>query len=165
MDEDRIRIPTMKLLLTGIFSLATLNANGDNPILMKATESSIIFEDGTRISMKRDKIGDLGSVEVTLEGKNIKIAKADFGQIPDPLINSVNLTHPSPDRWELTVSYAYGQRWAWTSCELTICFGKGGYIEKTLKIPTGKDIWIYKRQKAGMPEEDVAHGGRIPGTE
>ena len=155
----------MKLLLTGIFSLVSLSAHGDNPILMRATESSIVFEDGTRISMKRDKIGDLDTVEVTVEGKNIKITKGDIGQIPDPLINSVELTHPSPDRWELTVSYAYGQKWAWASSEITICFGKGGYIEKKLKIPTGKDTWIYKRQKAGMPEEDAGNGGRIPGIE
>jgi hypothetical protein len=151
------------LVLTGIFSLASLVAHGDNPIPLIATESSFSFEDGTRVSMKRDKTGYLDSVEVTVEGKNFKILKADLGDIHDPRINSVQFTHPLPDRWELTVHYAYGQSWDRMFSAITICFGKSGYIEKRRKIPTGKDTWTIKSQKAGKAEEVEGQEGSLPG--
>jgi hypothetical protein len=151
------------LAFASIFSLASLNAHGDNPSLMRATEASFVFEDGTRVKLKTDGSDCLDAVEVIVEGKNLKIPKADLGDIHAPYIHSVRFTHPLPDRWELTVSYAFGEAGLpRTSSEITICFGKGGFIEKTRKIPTGKDTWIYKRQKAGKPEEDEGQGGSLP---
>jgi len=151
----------MKYLLTAIFLFTIINASGDNAILMRATESSFVFEDGTRISMKRSFIGDLESVTVTMGDQSFKFTKLDFGKVPDPFLNSVNLTEPSQGKWNLTISYAYGQKWQDASSELTISFSAEGYLGKELKIPTGKDQWIYRRQKAGMEEEDAGKGSVV----
>lgn len=145
----------MKYLLTAIFLITIIKASGDNIILQRATESSFVFEDGTQISMKRSFIGDLESVTVTMGDKSFKFTNMDFGKIPDPLLNSVNLSESTQGMWNLTVSYAEGQKWSNASSELTISFSTKGYLGKELKIPTGKDQWIYKRQKAGMAEEDA----------
>lgn len=152
------------LILICIFPLVSLNAHGDNPVLMRATEAHFVFEGGIRVSMKTDKFECLDAVEVTVDGNTFKISKAELGDIHAPVINSVTFTHPLPDRWELTVSYANGEKWERMSSEVTICFGKGGYIEKERKVPTGKDTWTYKRQKAGKAEEDEGQGGSLPGT-
>ncbi len=148
-------------LITAIFLISVIKASGDNAIHMRATESSFVFEDGTRISMKRSFIGDLESVTVTMGDKSFRFTKVDFGEVPDPFLNSVNLTEPSKGKWNLTVSYAYGQKRLNASSELTISFSSEGYLGKELKIPTGKDQWIYKRQTAGMEEEDAGKGSVV----
>ena len=135
--------------------MTLIKASGDNTILQRATESSFVFEDGTRISMKRSFIGDLESVTVTMGDKSFKFTNVDFGKVQDPFLNSVNLTEASQGKWNLTLSYAYGTKGLDASSELTISFSTEGYLGKELKIPTGKDQWIYKRQKAGMEEEDA----------
>ena len=145
----------MKYLLTAIFLITIIEASGDNAILMRATESSFVFEDGTRISMKKSSIGDLESVNVTIWNKSLKFTKVDFGEISDPFLNNVTLTEPSEGKWSLTVSYALGHKLLNAFSELTIDFSSEGYLGKELKIPTGKDQWIYRRQKAGMEEEDA----------
>jgi hypothetical protein len=151
----------MKYLLTAILLITIMKSAGDNVILQRATEASFVFEDGTRISMKRSFVGDLESVTVTMGDKSFKFTKVDFGEIPDPILNSVNLTESSQGKWNLTVSYAYGQKWLNASSELKISFSTEGYLGKELKIPTGKDQWIYRRQKPGMEEEDAGKGSVV----
>ena len=152
------------LIFSCIIALGLLNAYGNQTATLRAVESSFVFEDGTRISMKTDERECLKFVEITVGKNKITIAKEALGEIHDPRLYSVNFTKSGPDEWELTIQYEFRQyTWGEATSEVSIYFDNRGFTRKLTKIPTGKNTWVYKKQDAGKPEEDFGQGGVLPG--
>jgi hypothetical protein len=155
----------MKRLLLAIFVLSTLAASGDNPAIIRAVESSFLFEEDVRIAIRTDETGDLVSVVVKVGEESLKIGKADFGVVADPHIYSVQLTKPELDRWELSFDYELGHNVIGEFSRISLRFKTDAYLGKTLRIPTGRNRWMWKRQEHGKEEVIDGHGGVVDGVE